>query len=197
LGFRDRKAKKDGTKDQEGNLRILRLFYEYEGTSYTLVANLDKINKMFPELGQYLSRLVICNSPGRFLRATQIHDSRIVMDTIDQSHFTPFLEGETEHSKVLEKLVINPLTNCLVCELPLWDATMIGHMDLLEMNYRGFKYFIWDYKGQDVRNLPSYTQVYLYKILFCNTFKIPLSEVGTGYFDSQHEVIVRFVPSPP
>jgi ATP-dependent exoDNAse (exonuclease V) beta subunit len=89
-------------------------------------------------------------------------------------------------------LVSDPNTNFLVAELPVWVGNVIsGHIDLVEKV--GETWWIWDYKSDDVKSLPSYAQVWLYRKMFAYRLGLKEEEIRMGYFNRECEVEVEEV----
>lgn len=102
--------------------------------------------------------------------------------------------GERQaHYVVLKALVESMKTNFVCCELPVWlpDGKRVGHIDGIEFAEGNPSIFVWDYKPFCSNgNEDASGQLTMYKLILAQLLKIPLEEIGCGWFDNAMEVIV-------
>ena len=172
-------------------MRLLILQYTDQDIPYKLIANLSKIPYNSP-LRNYLAELVGKGWRTCSLRASEIQSPKVVLKEVRPLHFKFNPEWKT-HEDVEYGLVSDPNTNFLVAELPVWVGNVIsGHIDLVEKV--GEIWWIWDYKSDDVKSLPSYAQVWLYRKMFAYRLGLKEEEIRMGYFNRECEVEVEEVP---
>jgi hypothetical protein len=186
-----------------------RKFFHY-GLWRTTYVNHNKLQKFLhnPEVSRFdafLRDVVLSDKmpneyfeTGRRVTSLQI-EKRVGVITESPSRYKKIIQtalaerrGRGRHYIVLKSLVENPSANIVICEMPVWskDGDIVGHIDAIEVKNETPHIIIWDYKPRASKT-NAYTQVSMYKELFCDLLGISHENVGIGWFDEDVECIAR------
>mgnify|MGYP001586840974 CR=1 FL=1 len=91
--------------------------------------------------------------------------------------------GKFQH-EVIEEYLIDNDPSCLATEVPVYDETYLGHIDILR--FRDGRIEVVDYKPNAAKEKKAASQIARYKQLLCARTHIPHELVDAIYFDDKN-----------